>query len=775
MRTAAVLALVFATALCGQKMPVAEQQALVAQYCSGCHSEKLRSGGFSWTTVDLAHPEKNAEQAEKVIRKVGAGMMPPPGMPRPSMGTMRNFTRSLESAIDAAAANNPNPGRPALRRLNRTEFANSVRELLGIEIDATKMLPPEDTSRGFDNLADAQTISATLMQSHVAAAGRIARLAVGDATMSPVTETYHVPSTFTQSGHIEGTPAGARGGAVFRHTFPADGDYAFEVSFFMTDQGVLWGTTLGKGEQLEIAIDGRRVALVDIDPNISNNNEIVRVPAVRVLAGPHDVAASFLPRARGPVDDLIEPNERAIADSSAGLTIGLTTRPHLRNLSIAGPYKPTGVADTPSRKRIFICHPANEAEEIPCARRIVTNLAQQAFRRPVKDTDVDELMEFFKSGREKADFDSGIRTALQLILAHPEFIFRFEYPPAGLKPETNYRISDLELASRLSFFLWSAAPDAELVRIASENRLHDPVVLEQQFRRMMGDARSEALARNFGGQWLRLQNLKDILPDVNIFPNFDENLARSMRRETELFFDSIIREDLPVTDLINANYTFVDGRLARHYRIPNVDGDRFRRVTLTDPNRFGLLGQGSILTLTSYANRTSPVARGKWVLDVLLGVPPPPPPPNVPLLKENAPGTRELSVRERQEEHRTNEPCRSCHQIMDGIGFALDNFDATGAWRIHDGAFDVDARSELYDGTKVNGPRELRAALEQHSDAFVRNFTQNLMMYALGRGLDYQDMPVVRDVERKAAAKGNRFSAFLLGILQSAPFQMRRS
>ena len=768
------LAILATTALSAQ-MPVAEQQSLVAKYCAGCHNDKVRSGGFSWATVDLSRPVTSAEQVEKAIRKLRAGMMPPLKAPRPSAAVLRTFAASLEASIDRAAAADPHPGRPSLRRLNRTEFANSVHELLDVEIDATKMLPPEDTSRGFDNLADAQTISATLMQSHVAAAGRISRLAVGDATMSPLTETYHVPSTFTQSGHIEGTPLGTRGGTVLKHQFPADAEYVFEVSFFMTDQGVLWGTTQGRGEQLEIAVDGARAALIDVDPNISNNNEIVRTPAVKITAGPHSISASFLPRARGPVDDLIQPNERAIADSSAGLTIGLTTQAHLRNLSIAGPYRATGVSDTPSRRRIFLCHPANAGEELPCARRILANLAQQAFRRPVKDSDTSELLEFFKNGREKADFDSGIRTALQLILAHPEFIFRFEYPPADIAPETNYRVSGLELASRLSYFLWSTAPDAELLRLGGDNRLQQPAVLQQQVRRMLADARADGLARNFGGQWLRLQNLKDILPDVNVYPNFDENLARSMRRETEMFFGNMIREDRPVPELLTANYTFVDGRLSRHYGIPNIEGERFRRVTITDPDRIGLLGHASILTLTSYANRTSPVSRGKWVLDVLLGVPPPPPPPNVPPLKENTAGARELSVRERQEEHRTNEPCRSCHQIMDGIGFALENFDATGAWRIRDGAFPVDSTSELYDGTKVAGPTQLREAILLHQDAFIRNFTQNLLMYGVGRVLDYKDMPVVRDVERHAADSGNKFSAFILGIVQSVPFQMRRS
>ena len=768
------LAILCAAPLAAQ-MPVADQQVLVTKYCAGCHNDKLRSGGFSWSTVDLAHPEKAAEQVEKAIRKLRAGMMPPVKAPRPPLDTLRLFASSLEAVIDRSAAADPQPGRPALRRLNRTEFANSVRELLDLEIDATKMLPPEDTSRGFDNLADSQTISATLMQSHVAAAGRISRFAVGDAGMSSLTESYHIPSTFTQSGHIEGTPLGSRGGAVIKHQFPADAEYVFEVSFFMTDQGVLWGTTQGKGEQLEIAVDGARAALIDVDPNISNNNEIVRTPAVKITAGPHAVSASFLPRARGPVDDLIQPNERAIADSSAGLTVGLTTQPHLRNLSIAGPYRATGVSDTPSRRRIFVCHPATTDDELPCARRILANLAQQAFRRPIRDSDSDELLEFFKNGRDKADFDSGIRTALQLILAHPEFIFRFEYPPADIAPETNYRVSGLELAARLSYFLWSTAPDAELLRLGNENRLQQPMVLEQQVRRMLADPRADALARNFGGQWLRLQNLKDILPDVNVYPNFDENLARSMRRETELFFGNMIREDRPLPELLTANYTFVDGRLSRHYGIPNIEGDRFRRVTITDPNRMGLLGQASILTLTSYANRTSPVSRGKWVLDVLLGVPPPPPPPNVPPLKENAAGARELSVRERQEEHRANEPCRSCHQIMDGIGFALENFDATGAFRIRDGDFNIDSSSELYDGSRIQGPAQLRAAIVQHEDAFIRNFTQNLLMYGIGRVLDYKDMPVVRGVERHAATSGNKFSAFILGIVQSVPFQMRRS
>ena len=469
------------------------------------------------------------------------------------------------------------------------------------------------------------------------------------------------------------------------------------------------------------------------------------------------------------------PREQSLEDLFAGQIQGLTALPHLRDIGINGPYHVTGVSDTPSRRRIFACRPAGASEELPCARRILSGLARHAWRRPITDADLEDLLSTYQKGRNKGGFESGIRLGLQLILANPQFVFRFERTPEGVSPGANYPVSGVELASRLSYFLWSSAPDDELLKLATEGKLKDRSTLRQQVRRMLADHRSEALAKNFAGQWLYLRNLRDAQPDVFTYPDFDDNLLQSMRRETELFFDSIVREDRNVLDLLQANDTFVDERLARHYGIPDVAGNRFRRVTLTDPNRFGLLGQGSILTVTSFATRTSPVVRGKWIMENILGAPPPPPPPNVPPLKENTVASKPLPVRLRLEEHRKNPACAGCHTMMDPIGFALENFDGTGAWRIHDSGVDIDATGKLVDGTKVDGPISLRQALVDHSDAFFRTFTEKLLTYALGRGIEYYDMPVVRSIDRQAGQSNNRFSAFVYAIVESAAFQQRQA
>lgn len=754
-------------------------RAVIAKYCAGCHSEIAHSGGLAITALDPAHPQHDAAEWEKVIVKLRAGMMPPAGVPRPSKQTLDAFASNIETLLDRDAASRPNPGRPALHRLNRTEYGNSVRDLLDLEIDPAAYLPADDMSHGFDNMAEVLNISPALMEGYIRAAGKISRLAVGDPTMSPLVQTHHVPATFSQTHHVEGTPYGTRGGLAVRHNFAADGDYSFRITLYFTTNTLLFGTWR-KGEQLEVAVNGRRVALLDINPRMKVDDDL-RTPPIHIQAGPQLISASFVQKASGPVDDFVMPYEQSLEDLFAGQIQGLTALPHVRDLGIDGPYHITGVSDTPSRRRIFTCRPESDADEIPCARKILGGLARHAWRRPVTDNDTEELLSAWQQGRSffggfgGGGFDGGVRQGLELILASPQFTFRFERTPAGVHPGQNYRVSDIELASRLSYFLWSSAPDEELLAIAEAGKLKNRLLLERQVRRMLADPRSEALAKNFAGQWLYLRNLRDVQPDVFTYPNFDENLLDSMRRETELFFDSIVREDRNVLDLLRANYTFVNERLARHYGIPNVQGNRFRRVTLTDPNRFGLLGQASILTVTSFANRTSPVVRGKWIMDNILGSPPPPPPPNVPPLKENVASAKPLPVRERLEEHRRNPACASCHTMMDPIGFALENFDGTGAWRIHDGGTDINATGKLVDGTKVDGPVSLREALVAHSDAFFRTFTEKLLTYALGRGIEYYDMPVVRAIDRRAALRGNRFSSFVLGIVESVPFQMRRA
>jgi hypothetical protein len=763
--------------LCCARMNAAEappQQKLVKQYCAGCHNEKLQSGGMNLTRLSFTDVGRDAGDWEKVIVKLRAGMMPPAGAPRPPKPVLNGFASWLEAGLDKAAVTNPNPGRPALHRLNRTEYANSVHDLLDLDVEAAAYLPADDMSHGFDNMAEVLNISPTLMEGYVRAAGKISRLAVGDPGLSPLVETYHLPATFSQTHHVEGTPFGTRGGISFRHNFPADGEYIFRMTLYFTTNTLLFGTHQ-KGEQLEVAVNGARVALLDVNPRMKVDDDL-RTPPIKVNAGPQTISVAFVQKTSGPVDDFVMPYEQTLEDLFAGQIQGLTALPHLRDVGINGPYRATGPGDTPSRRRVFACHPANESGELPCAKKILTRLARQAYRKPISDADMEDLLSMYQLGRNKGgDFESGIRLALQLILANPEFVFRFEPTPPGVKPGANYRVSDVELASRLSYFLWSSSPDEELLQVAARGRLHERAVLEQQVHRMLADPRSEALAKNFAGQWLYLRNLKDAQPDVFTYPNFDDDLLQSMRRETELLFEDIVHGDRSVVTLLNADYTFVDERLARHYGIPNVEGDRFRRVAVTDPNRYGILGHGSILTVTSYATRTSPVVRGKWIMDNLLGSPPPRPPANVPPLKENAVGAKPLPVRLRLEEHRKNPVCASCHTMMDPIGFSLENFDGVGAWRIHDSAENIDASGKLVDGTPVNGPVSLREALVDHSDAFLHTFTEKFLTYALGRGTEPYDMPVVRAIDRRGARNGNRFSAFVLGIVESVPFQMRRA
>jgi hypothetical protein len=755
----------------------------VKQYCAGCHSEKGKAGQLSLAAFDAAQAADHAEVAEKMIRKLRAGMMPPPGARRPDADALKALTVSLETRVDAAAMLHPNPGRRTFQRLNRAEYERSVHELLDLDVDVNAFLPPDTMSAGFDNIADVQGVSPTLLEGYLRAASKISSLALGDRNASPTESTFKVPRTQSQMHHIEGTPWGTRGGISLVHTFPADGEYTFRVMLHGTPVGELFGSVASRNEQLEISINGARAALLDIDYRMSEKEKTglnLLSPRIHVPAGPQRIAAAFISKFDGVIDDLVAPIDYTLADTEYGDNVGITILPHVRDLSITGPMTVTGVSDTPSRRKVFICRPLSPGDEIPCARKIVSRLASEAYRRSATNEDVESLMEFYAEGRKGKDFEAGIRAALQTLLASPHFLFRLEEVPSGVRPGQNYRVTDVDLASRLSYFIWGTVPDAELQKLAGNGTLHTPVVLEKQVRRMLADARAEAMSTRFASQWLRLQDVEKIHPDALLFPSFDNELAESYKRETELLFDSIVREDRNVLDLFTADYTFVNERIAKVYGIPNITGENFRRVTLADENRRGILGHGSILMLTSVADRTSPVQRGKWIMETLLGSPPPPAPqdPAPPPLEETKSATaggKTLSTRERMEEHRKNPQCTSCHKVIDPLGLALENFDVLGAWRIKDNGVAVDTAATLYDGSPLNGPASLRKALVDHSETVIRNFTENLLAYAIGRRVEYYDQPGIRAIVRKASQNGNRFSSFVLGIVNSAAFQMARA
>jgi hypothetical protein len=751
-------------------MTVDAQRTLVGEYCTGCHNETVKSGGFAWSTIDLAHPEGNAERVETVIRKLRAGLMPPPGRPRPDSSTVRSFVSSLETRIDEAASARPYVGRAALHHLNRAEYAASVRDLLGLTVDVGSLLPPDVQSHGFDNMADVLTTSPVLLEAYIRAASKISRLAVGDTETQPEAATFLASKEVSQSRHVPGAPIGTRGGMSVMYNFPVDGDYVFKLGFYYSVDGPLFGKIQGRSQQVEVSINGERVSLFTLDPNRTKWHDM-QTPPISVKAGPQRVSAAFVETFEGPVEDVILPVEQTLVDLNEADMAGLTSLPHLHDLEIKGPMKVAGPGDTPSRRKTFMCRPVDAKDEPACARRIILALARQAYRRPVNEDEIEDLMNLYKSGN--GGFESGIRMALQAILSNPRFLFRFERVPPNTQPGP-YRISDLELASRLSYFIWSTGPDEELLSLAAQGKLKDPAILDKQTRRMLADPKASALTDNFASQWLHLRNLKEAQPDAYQFLGFTRNLADSMMRETQLFFDSIVREDRSVLELLTADYTFVDELLAKHYGIPNVSGSAFRRAQISDKNRRGILGHASILTLTSVSTRTSPVGRGKYVMEVLFGTPPPPPPPNVPALKENATSgdTRTLSVRQRIEEHRANEPCASCHKLMDPIGLSLENFDAVGAWRINDGGVRIDPRAELFDGTKLDGPASLNQAILNHSDMLLAAFAENLMAYGLGRVVDYRDMPVLRSIVNDAAKSEYRFSSFVLALVRSKPFQM---
>ena len=758
--------------------PAAPYRALLDQYCVTCHNERAKTAGLMLDKMDLAHIAESAETWEKVIRKLRGGMMPPTGRPRPANDEAYKLISWLEMSLDRAGIAKPNPGRATIHRLNRTEYGNAIRDLLSLQVDVSELLPADDESNGFDNIGDVLKLSPSLLEQYLAASRKISSLAVGNPSMPPVTQRYAMPPDISQEDHIEGLPLGTRGGMLIRHNFPLDGEYDFRIFLLRNIVGYMKG--LEWPHQLEITVDGERVFLAAVggeeDNKMSDANFAAAADAIdarlktriSVKAGPHDVGVAFIRKNSAEYDEPLEPHTR---DHDLQNMNGI---PLVEHMDITGPYDATGAADTPSRRKIFVCRPANAADETPCGKKIISALSRRAYRQPISAADIDLLMTFYQFGRSHGNFEAGIENALTFLLTAPKFLFRTESDPPNLPPGGIYQVSDTDLASRLSFFLWSSIPDDELLNLASQGKLKDPAILDQQVKRMLADRKSNALVRNFAGQWLFLRNLQSSHPDGHEFPNFDDNLRQSFRRETELFFESIMRENRSVLDLLNANYTFVNERLARHYGIPNIYGTRFRRVTLTDQTRMGLLGQGSILTVTSYPNRTSPVLRGKWILENILGTPPPPPPPNVPPLKENDDNAKPRSVRELMEEHRKSPACAGCHAVMDPLGFSLENFDGIGEWRTKDQSGPIDASGQLGEGTKVEGPVTLRQALLKHPEQFVGTVAEKLLTYALGRGLEFYDMGVVRGIVREAARNDYKFSSLIMGIVKSTPFQMRK-
>jgi mono/diheme cytochrome c family protein len=752
-----------------------DARALLDKYCVTCHNARVKTADLLLDELDVARLGDHREVAEKVVRKMRAGLMPPTNMPRPDLATFDAWIRSMEDELDRGA--HPHLPAPGLHRLNRVEYRNAIRDLLALDVDATKFLPVDDSTKGFDNIAGALTMSPALMEAYLSAAGKISRLAVG--TVDGAAQwVWDVPADTAQNHHIEGLPFGTRGGIRIEHTFPADGEYRFNVKgvtgYF---QAVLGGIS---GEMLQVLIDGERVHLFDWDRDISRTTgRGAWTPNVKVRAGKHVVGVTFLATNDIPGTELNRPFQRTM--NTPGSIPGFIFYPHVGQVTIEGPHDPTGVTVTASRQRIFVCRPAAEGgdDEEACARRIVATLAKRAFRKPSSDEDLALLMPFYQAGRrDGGSFDHGIEAALQRILADPQFIYRGEREPAGLLAGRPYRLTDLELASRLSFFLWSSIPDDQLIDLAAAGRLRDGAVLEQQVRRMLADARSAALIENFTGQWLNVRGLKAVEPAVNLFPDFDDNLRDAFQREVELFFASIVQEDRSIVDLLDADYTFVNERLAKHYGIPSVYGPHFRRVALGPEHqmRRGLLGKGALLTVTSQSLRTSPVMRGKWVQATLLGVEPPQPPPgvevNIERVADNTGNAKQPTMRQVLERHRISPTCAACHQIFEPVGLALENFDAVGAWRTIDEGLPVDTSGKLPDGTPLDeGVTALRGNMLKYKGQFARVVAEKLLTYALGRGVEHDDMPVVRAIVRGAEGAQYRFSSLVLGIVASEPFQ----
>jgi hypothetical protein len=774
-------------------VPIADssQRALLNRYCVSCHNQKLKTAGLMFDTLDVAKVSEAPEIWEKVVRKLRAGVMPPAGRPRPDKPTIENFAAWLETELDHAAVADPNPGRTEpFHRLNRAEYQNAIRDLLTLEVDVASLLPTDDASYGFDNMAGVLRMSPTLLDRYLSAAQKISRLAVGTPPLYPDVDTFRIRPDFPQEDRPDGLPFGTRGGTRIRYTFPLDAEYVIQAR--LARRGTSGGEEVdiprfAESHQLEVSLDGERLQLFTLagetlpagaqrDPQYQQGRRAdldagwqVRLP---VKAGPREITVAFLKKSSAAAETARLPFLRPYAGAGGDTR----TQPYLSTVTISGPYDASGPGDTPSRRRIFTCRPTSPAKEAACADTILTDLARRAYRRPVTEADLATLRPFYDAGRAEGGFDTGIQRALERLLVSPQFLLRVERDPASIAPNKNYRISDLELASRLSFFLWSSLPDDDLLDVATRGQLRDPAVLEKQVRRMLADARSRALVNNFAGQWLYVRNVAALGPDLDVFPDFDESLRQAFETETELFVDSMLREDRSVFELLTANYTFVNERLARHYGIPNVYGSHFRRVMVSDDARRGLLGQGSILAVTAHPDRTSPVLRGKWVLENLLGTPPPPPPPNVPGLRNTNASGKLLSMRERMVQHRSSPVCAGCHSMMDPPGFSLEQFDGVGRQRIVDDTFKpIDVSGALPDGTTFEGVVGLRRALLSRSERFANTLTEKLLTYALGRGLEYYDAPAVRTITRDAARHDYRFSSLILGIVNSMPFQMRRS
>jgi mono/diheme cytochrome c family protein len=755
----------------------AAQRAIVNQYCVPCHNARLKTAGLLLDQTDLGALGEHPDVGEKVVRKLRAGLMPPTGNRRPDAATMESLVRGLETTLDRAAM--PHLPPPGLHRLNRTEYTNAIRDLLALDVDATKFLPADDSTRGFDNIAGALTMSPALMEAYLSAAGKISRLAIGDVS-APSQVVFDVPADTAQNYQVEGLPFGTRGGMLIAYQFPADGEYSFKIKgvtgYFQRVLGSI------KGEHLEVTIDGERVKLFDWDKEIANTTGNGKsTPRVHVNAGLHQVGVTFIATNDIPATELNKPFQRTM--NTPGSIPGFLFYPHVGQVWIEGPYEAKGASDTATRRRIFTCRPSKTLTDDACARRILTTLARHAYRRPATAADVKTLMDFYQEGRvEDGNFDAGIEAALQRVLTDPEFIYRGEREPAGIAAGKSYRVSDLALASRLSFFLWSSIPDDELIDVAAQGRLRNPAVLDRQVRRMLADPKSAALIDNFTGQWLNVRGLKTVEPVVNIFPDFDDNLRNAFQREAELFFDAIVHEDHSALDLLTADFTYVNERLAKHYGIANVYGSQFRRVTLPPEldMRRGLLGKGALLTVTSNAAHTSPVARGKWFQTTFLGVEPPGPPPGVDTsLKEKVTGdttgnVKVPTMRDIMDRHHTNPVCASCHKIFEPIGLAFENYDATGAWRTLDEGNPIDASAVMIDGTRVDGVVGLRGMLVKYSDQFVRVVTEKLFTYALGRGVEDGDMPAVRAIVRGSAPGEYKMSSIILGIVKSDQFQMNQ-
>ena len=748
---------------------------IVTETCVRCHSDSRLRGNLSLEGFDIAEAADNAEVIERMIRKVRAGMMPPPGVRAPEGDTLMQFVQQLEDVMDAEARRNPNPGSRTFQRLNRPEFEQAISDLLGIEVNAGDWLPLDQMSANFDNIADVQALSPLLLEAYLNAAADISRMAVGDQDAPPINVNYKISQYRSQHpwDHVEGAPYGTRGGVVIEHVFPADGMYSLGMTF---SSG---GNT--RFEDIDISIDGDRVALMAFHRGVvaadNRGGGAMWTEPIFIRAGQQSISAAFIRRSDGPYEDLIRPHDWSMAGGGSG-GAGVTTLPHLQDLMVGGPSDVMGLSDTSSRSKIFICRPTAPSEEEACARDIVENLATRAYRRTATSGELDGLMTFYESGLSRGGFERGVREALEAVLASPLFVLRLERQPDNVDPGETYELGDIELASRLSFFLWGTPPDDELLRIARDGDLTKDKELEAQTRRMLADPRSEALGTRFASQWLRLQDLYKVRPDPNFFPNFDETLADAMRDESLMFFNHLVREDRDALELFTANYTFVNERLANHYGMEGVAGRQFRQVEYSDGVRAGLLGHGSVLVLTSLANRTSPVLRGKWVMEVLMGTPPPPPPPGVPDL-EDTEGTVEgqrLTTRERMEMHRSNPTCNACHRFMDPIGLALDNFDVTGQWRLRENGMALDTRGEFYDGTAITTPKEVANALLSRPVPLMRSLIENLMAYGLARRVQYFDQPTIRTIVADAETNGQyKMQSLILGVVTSDAFRMKQA